>query len=155
LKKNNTVTVCDSLSFSSCEKDDICDANTVTTPRLVISFMMSQFVYLKSNESKITGEGMTDGVVFNGSLINGSTVSIPLKTNADATTFSFILNSGSTNPALVNEDILKFNYAREEFLYLERVVLKLIYSRSSNSYVHTDAAIGDQNGFNTSQLKTV
>jgi hypothetical protein len=67
---------------------------------------------------------MTDGVVFNGSLINGSTVSIPLKTNADATTFSFILNSGSTNPALVNEDILKFNYAREELLYLERVVLK-------------------------------
>jgi ribonucleotide monophosphatase NagD (HAD superfamily) len=66
---------------------------------------------------------MTDGVVFNGSsLINGSTVSIPLKT--DATTFSFILNSGSTNPALVNEDILKFNYAREELLYLERVVLK-------------------------------
>jgi ribonucleotide monophosphatase NagD (HAD superfamily) len=59
---------------------------------------------------------MTDGVVFNGSsLINGSTVSIPLKTNADATTFSFILNSGSTNPALVNEDILKFNYAREDF----------------------------------------
>jgi hypothetical protein len=56
-----------------------------------------------------------------GSLINGSTVSIPLKTNADATTFSFILNSGSTNPALVNEDILKFNYAREELLYLERV----------------------------------
>jgi hypothetical protein len=25
-------------SFSSCEKDDICDANTVTTSRLVISF---------------------------------------------------------------------------------------------------------------------
>jgi hypothetical protein len=25
-------------SFSSCEKDDICDANTVTTARLVISF---------------------------------------------------------------------------------------------------------------------
>jgi hypothetical protein len=59
---------------------------------------------------------MTDGVVFNSSLINGSTVSIPLKTNADATTFSFILNSGSTNPALVNEDILKFNYARRTFV---------------------------------------
>ena len=24
------------LSFSGCEKDDICDADTVTTPRLVI-----------------------------------------------------------------------------------------------------------------------
>jgi hypothetical protein len=88
--------------------------------------MMSRIRYFKKcNESKNNWRGMTDGVVFNGSsLINGSTVSIPLKTNADATTFSFILNSGSTNPALVNEDILKFNYAREELLYLERVVLK-------------------------------
>jgi hypothetical protein len=86
-------------------------------------------------------------------LINGSTVSIPLKTNADATTFSFILNSGSTNPALVNEDILKFNYAREELLYLERVVLKQNILDPLTPYVLTDAAIGDQNGFNTSQLK--
>jgi hypothetical protein len=39
-------------------------------------------------------------------LINGSTVSIPLKTDADATTFSFI-NYGSTTPALVNEDVLE------------------------------------------------
>ena len=26
------------IAFSSCEKDDICDANTVTTPRLIIDF---------------------------------------------------------------------------------------------------------------------
>jgi hypothetical protein len=43
----------------------------------------------------IIGEGMT--VTYESStLINGSTVSIPLKTDADATTFSFILNYGST-----------------------------------------------------------
>ena len=55
---------------------------------------------------------MTEGVTFDGStLINGSTVSIPLKTDADATTFRFILNYGNTNPALVNEDNLKFNYS--------------------------------------------
>jgi hypothetical protein len=82
---------------------------------------------------------------FNGSsLINGSTVSIPLKTNADATTFSFILNSGSTNPALVNEDILKFNYAREELLYLA-CGFKTEYTLDPlTPYVLTDAAIGDQ-----------
>jgi hypothetical protein len=51
---------------------------------------------------------MTDGVVLMAVVWLTGTVSIPLKTNADATTFSFILNSGSTNPALVNEDILKF-----------------------------------------------
>jgi hypothetical protein len=97
---------------------------------------------------------MTDGVVFNGSsLINGSTVSIPLKTNADATTFSFILNSGSTNPALVNEDILKFNYARRTS---RACGFKTEYTLDPlTPYVLTDAAIGDQNGFNTSQLKTV
>jgi hypothetical protein len=52
-------------SFSSCEKDDICDANTVTTARLVISFYdVTNSVYFKKcNESKKTGEGMTDGVV--------------------------------------------------------------------------------------------
>jgi hypothetical protein len=33
---------------------------------------------------------MTDGVVLVAAVINGSTVSIPLKTDADATTFSFI-----------------------------------------------------------------
>jgi hypothetical protein len=69
---------------------------------LVISFYDVTNSSIKNATNLKYGEGMTDGVVFNSSLING-TVSIPLKTNADATTFSFILNSGSTNPALVNE----------------------------------------------------
>jgi hypothetical protein len=80
---------------------------------------------------------MTDGVVFNGSSLIGSTVSIPLKTNADATTFSFILNSGSTNPAL---SILKFNYARENFC-ISSVWFKTEYTLDPRTpYVLTDAA---------------
>jgi hypothetical protein len=76
-------------------------------------------------------------------LINGSTVSIPLKTNADATTFSFILNSGSTNPALVN--ILKFNYAREELFVSRACGFKTEYTLDPRTpYVLTDAAVGDQ-----------
>jgi hypothetical protein len=78
------------FSFSGCEKDDICDANTVTTP-------VSDFVYDVTNSSVLKkrndlkyGEGMTDGVLLVAAVINGSTVSIPLKTDADATTFSFI-----------------------------------------------------------------
>jgi hypothetical protein len=51
--------------------------------------------------------------LLNGStLINGSTVSIPLQTDLDATTFRFILNFGNGNPAVVNEDIIKLNYSR-------------------------------------------
>ena len=135
-------------SFSSCEKDDICDANTVTTPRLVISFydVTNSAILKNTTNLKITGEGMTDGVVFNGSsLINGSTVSIPLKTNADATTFTFILNSGNTNTALVNEDILKFNYTREELFVSRACGFKTEYTLDPLApYVLSDAAIGDE-----------
>jgi hypothetical protein len=84
-------------------------------------------------------------VVFNGSsLINGSTVSIPLKTDADATTFSFILNYGNSNPALVNEDILKFNYVREELFVSRACGFKTNYTLDPIvPYLHTDAAVPD------------
>ena len=73
------------FTFSSCEKDDICDANTSTTPRLVIQFYdFSNPTVLKNvTDLKVIGEGMTEGIVFNG---NGNTVSIPLKTNENSTT---------------------------------------------------------------------
>ncbi|WP_339920463.1 DUF6452 family protein [uncultured Flavobacterium sp.] len=136
------------LSFSGCEKDDICDADTVTTPRLVISF------YDANNPSElkevtnltIIGEGMTEGVTYESStLINGSTVSIPLKTDADATTFSFILNYGSTTATLVNEDVLKFTYVREELFVSRACGFKTNYTLDPQTpYVHTDAATADQ-----------
>jgi hypothetical protein len=135
-------------SLSSCEKDDICDANTLTTPRLVISFydVTNSSVLKNVTNLKITGEGMTDGVVFKGSdLVNGSTVSIPLKTDANVTTFSLILNSGNSNPALVNEDILKFNYARENLFVSRACGFKTNYTLDPQTpYVHTDAATADQ-----------
>lgn len=136
------------LSFSGCEKDDICDADTVTTPRLVISF------YDANNPSElkevtnltIIGEGMTEGVTYESStLINGSTVSIPLKTDANATTFSFILNYGSTTATLVNEDVLKFTYVREELFVSRACGFKTNYTLDPQTpYVHSDAATADQ-----------
>lgn len=105
------------FSFSSCEKDDICDANTITTPRLVITFydFNNPSVEKSPTNLSIFGDGMEEAVTYNGStLINGSTVAIPLKVDADTTTFHFILNYGSTNPAaLPNEDIIQFNYTRD------------------------------------------
>lgn len=136
------------LSFSGCEKDDICDANTVTTPRLVISFydFRNPSVLKSVTDLTIIGEGMTDGIIFNAStLINGSTVSIPLKTNADTVTFRFILNSRSTNPAIINEDILKFNYAREELFVSRACGFKTNYTLDPQTpFVHTDGAAADQ-----------
>jgi hypothetical protein len=136
------------LSFSSCEKDDICDANTVTTSRLVISFYdINNSSVLKSvTNLKIIGEGITEGVSFNGStFINGSTVSIPLKTDADVTSFSFVLNFGNSNTALINEDILKFNYSRTDIFVSRACGFKTEFTLDPiTPFVHTDAAVADE-----------
>lgn len=137
-----------SLSFTGCEKDDICDANTVTTSRLVISFydINNSSVLKNVTNLKIIGEGMTDGVPFNGStVINGSTVSIPLKTDADVTSFSFILNFGNPNTALVNEDHLQFNYTRATVFVSRACGFKTEYTLDPLiPFVHTDAAVADE-----------
>ena len=49
-------------SFSSCEKDDICDAATATTPRIIIEFYSTDAtpVLKKVTNLKVTGDGMKD-----------------------------------------------------------------------------------------------
>lgn len=135
------------FSFSSCEKDDICDANTITTPRLVITFYDYNNSSVEKNVSNLSifGDGMTAAVTFNGStLINGSTVSIPLKTDADTTTFHFILNYGNTNTALVNEDIIQFNYSRQNLFVSRACGFKTNFTLNpTNPFVHSDAAVPD------------
>ena len=148
MKKIILLVIAIAFTFSSCEKDDICDANTVTTSRLVISFYdLANSTTLKNvTDLKIIGDGMTEGISYNGSnLINGSTVSIPLKTDADVTSFRFILNYGNSNPAIVNEDNLLFNYSRENSFVSRACGFKTVFSLdSSTPFVHTDGATADQ-----------
>ena len=141
------------LSFSGCEKDDICDANTSTTPRLVISFydFLNPSVLKNVTNLKVVGEGMTEGIVFNTAtgnnqyVTNGNTISIPLKTVGTSTSFSFTLNSGSTNPALVNVDNLKFNYTTQELFVSRACGYKTLFTLDPiNPYTHTDAAVADK-----------
>lgn len=137
-----------SLSFSACEKDDICDANTVTTPRLVITFYDYNNASVEKNVTNLSifADGMEEAVTFSGStLINGSTVSIPLKVNAETTKFHFILNYGSTNVIVpANEDIITFNYTTENIYVSRACGFKTNYTlKSDNPFVHTDAATPD------------
>lgn len=129
------------FSFSSCEKDDICSATTSTTPRLVIQFydFNNPSVLKETDNLKIIGKGMSEGIDFNG---NENTVSVPLKTTENSTTYSFVLNSTSTT--LRNEDVLRFNYVREN-LYVSRACgFKTVFDLDPiNPYVLTDAATPD------------
>lgn len=137
-----------SFSFSSCEKDDICDGNTLTTPRMVITFydINNPSVEKSVTNLAIIADGMENGVLYNGgTLINGSTVSIPLKTVVDVTTFRFILNYGSTNVAApANEDVITLNYSRENIFVSRACGFKTNYTLDPYApVVHTDAPTAD------------
>jgi len=134
------------FSFSSCEKDDICDANTPTTPRLVFEFYdISNASVLKNvNNLKVIGEGMENGIIFNESasgdskyLANGNTISIPLKTNVNTTTYRFILNSGNPNPTLIDTDEVTFNYTTRDIFVSRACGFKVLFTLDpSNAIVH-------------------
>ncbi|MFE3866654.1 DUF6452 family protein [Flavobacterium sp. LS2P90] len=138
------------LSFSSCEKDDICDANTPTTPRVVISFysILNPSVLQNVNDLKVVGEGMTVGIIFNASatdaskyLTSGNKISIPLKTKDVTTSYTFTLNSGNSNPALVNVDNIKFDYTTSDVFVSRACGFKTIFALNpTNPYTHTIAA---------------
>jgi hypothetical protein len=112
------------FTFSSCEKDDICDANTSTTPRLVIQFYdyTNQTELKNVTNLKVIGEGLTEGIVFNGNL---NTVSIPLKTTENSTTYRFIFNSDSPSS---NEEEIKFECTRENIFVSRACGFKTIFS---------------------------
>lgn len=135
------------VTSSSCEKDDICDANTPTTPRLVIDFYNFNSASVKKNVTnlKVIGDGMTEGIVFNPGasgeaqyLANGSSISIPLKTDANSTKYSFILNSVNANPTLIDTDEVTFNYTKEDVFVSRACGFKTLFTFVENNPIfHT------------------
>lgn len=119
MKKLVSLLLLFTFGLSSCEKDDICDANTPTTPRLVLEFfdITNQTKLRPVTNLKVIGDGMTEGIVFNEAavdstkyLTNASKVMLPLKVNDTTVTFKLIYNSTSVN---ANTDVLTINYSRK------------------------------------------
>ena len=153
MKKIYLLVVLACFSFSACEKDDICDADTPTTPRLVISFFDINTPELAKNVTnlKVIGEGMSEGIIFSSSATgdaqyrtNANTVSIPLNPSTDTCTFSFILNDGNSNTAVINEDKLQFNYTRSQVFVSRACGFKTLFQLDTqNPVVKTDGSNGD------------
>ncbi|KAF2340631.1 DUF6452 family protein [Flavobacterium tistrianum] len=148
MKKLISLLLLFTFGLSSCEKDDICDANTPTTPRLVITFYDIANPTKTKNVSnlKVIGDEMKEGIVFNENLAeddpsryvtNASTVMIPLKVNDSTVTFKFIYNS--LNPAAINTDVLKFNYSTQNVYVSRACGFKTIFQlRNVLPFVQTD-----------------
>ena len=98
------------FTFVNCEKDDLCDAATPTTSRLVIEFFDETNPTILKNVTnlKIFGKDRTDSIgVYNGV----SKILLSLNTSLDSSEYELVLNSN--NPLVLDTDFLKVNYKRE------------------------------------------
>lgn len=107
--------------LTGCEKDDICDPSTPTTPRLVIKFydFNNPSVTKRINNLKIVGDGInySNGVKNDqGSQFwTDSLVYIPLRVNQDVSKFRFIrFAAQDTLLANAKVDTLEFNYSKRD-----------------------------------------
>jgi Family of unknown function (DUF6452) len=102
------------FAITSCEKDDICAADTPTTPQLVIEFFNNSTTAPKLVTKLKIQEFGNNNVL---GIYNESKIKIPLKADFDITKYSFTLNSDE--PLFTNTDNLEFNYSRNT-VYVSR-----------------------------------
>lgn len=142
--------LCLVVSFSGCEKDDICVDEI--TPQLVVEFYdISNPTVLKNVVNlKVTADGMTDALnTFNGV----SKIRLPLKTNEDITRYRLLLNSNSSTA--FNEDILEFNYTRENVYVSRACGFKTVFElNSTNGILLSDIATPDGLWIQDTNLQT-
>lgn len=109
------------FTLPGCEKDDLCDTNTNTTPRVVIEFFdtVNRETPKAAGNLKIIAEGMDQPVILNPVgvddgryVLTTDNVKLPLNTGADTVKYLLTLNTGNENPDFINTDTLQFNYSR-------------------------------------------
>lgn len=149
MKKIISILLVFTFGLSSCEKDDICDGNTPTTPRLVVTFYDSATPTRTKavNNLKVIGEGMDEGIVFNEALpvtdttryyTSGTTVSLPLKVNDSVVSFRFILNAASPIASSRNTDVLTIYYNSQNVYVSRACGFKTIFELKNPPFLRTD-----------------
>ena len=129
-----------SVTFSSCEKDDICEETTGTTPKLIIEFydILNPTVLKNVTNLEVKEVGSTSVLSFN----SESEIQLPLKTNEDITKYSLILNS--TDVTIDNEDFLQLNYTRQNIFVSRACGYKTIFTLDPTTpYIKTETSTPD------------
>lgn len=119
--------------FSGCEKDDICDAETPTTPKVVLEFydianptVLKNVVNLRIYNSDFTfGFGFT----------NASKGKLPLKTFQDSAAFYFVQNGNIDPTTDDNSDEVTFNYTRRNVYVSKACGYKTLYTLDATNPV--------------------
>ena len=127
MKKIMFVLLLISFFFAACEKDDICDPSTPTTPRLVLQFYDNNNVSLNRKTTNLKIIGLGDGMVdtnylpneSGGETWNDTVVYLPLRVNENATKYKLILNVDTDETTTELTDVLEINYTRND-VYISR-----------------------------------
>jgi hypothetical protein len=132
MKKIYLLLLAVSLSLLSCEKDDICSADTPTTPQLVIEFYdaVNPTVLRTVTNLGIAEDG---NPILLGIFTSVNKIKIPLKVTDDITKYRFIYNYGSTNISIpINEDKLEFDYTRNNVFVSRACGYKTLFTLTGN-----------------------
>ena len=130
------------LIVSGCERDDICAADTATTPLLIIKFFdnvtridakIPPDLSVRSSDQSADAEG---SYIYNANL---DSISIPLRTDADITDFRFTINTAQADE---NIDSLSFEYTTVEKYISSACGFKVNYEGLTNTLIEED---GDAN----------
>lgn len=117
------------LAISGCQRDDICPESEDTTPLLIIRFYdaqereelrVPQNLGIKAIDNdeyvSVRNENNRDQIITY-ERFTGDSLAIPLKTDADLTSFEFTINNNSAEQEpddQKNTDIVTFTYGRNE-----------------------------------------
>ncbi len=119
------------LMTFSCEKDDICPADTPTTPQLIIRFYDkdSPEEFKSVTTLRVIGDGQTEPL----STVNRITtdsIAIPLRISETTTIFRMISDSADDEMGMEtgNEDSITFSYQTEEVFVSRACGYKTVYS---------------------------
>lgn len=115
----------------NCEKDDICEDGTPTTPRMIIEFYDNNNPTTKKTVTNlaIVAQNVTDTLLFNGV----SKIEIPLKTNAENVIFNFVNDSKNATVSLRNTDEVIANYTRNDVFISRACGYKTVFTLNDSN----------------------
>lgn len=121
-----TVFTITAISLWNCEKDDICEDGTPTTPRMIIEFYDNNNPTAKKTVTNlaVVAQDITDTLLFNGV----SKIEIPLKTNAENVSFNFVHDSKNEIVSLRNTDGVIANYTHNDVFISRACGYKTVFT---------------------------
>ena len=136
------------LSFSSCEKDDICI--DPITPNLIIRFYDNTDANTLKSVANLQIKNTDIDSIFTDNIVATDSITIPLNAFAESTTYQLTINNTDTNTA--NSDTLKISYTREDVFVSRSCGFKTIFkdvslsvTTDTNNWIKSALFIDDTN----------